>query len=119
MVSSADVLSQALDGSVDARRELAGSGAEVEAEPQQRLGAWWEAGRVWQQVVEAQVAGLAGLCGKDLRGSYASNSTVPVLPEGQGGIGCEAVATLKQLAVAAQALGGGVGEPAVPALAPT
>ena len=68
--------------------------------------------------MEAQVVGLAGLASKDARGSHASNSTVPVLPEGQGRIGYEAKAALKQLAVMVQALGGRVGESAVPALVP-
>ena len=51
--------------------------------------------------MEAQVARLSGLSGKDLRGGHASDSTVPVLPEGQVGIGYEVEATFKQLAVAA------------------
>ena len=41
------------------------------------------------------------MASKDARGSHTSDSTVPVLPEGQVGIGYEAEATFKQLAVAA------------------
>ena len=55
---------------------------------------------------------------EDARGSHAADSTVPVLPGGQIGVGNEPKMTPEQLAAVAGALGGRVGEPAVPAIKP-